>query len=40
MKNIFGKLMLGLLAFGGGLELSAQTQTISTDSIGIISLRE
>ena len=40
MKNIFGKLMLGLLAFGGGLELSAQTQTISTDSIGIISLME
>ena len=40
MKNIFGKLMLGLLAFWGGLELSAQTQTISTDSIGIISLME
>ena len=40
MKNIFGKLILGLLAFGGGLELSAQTQTISTDSIGIISLME
>ena len=40
MKNSFGKLMLGLLAFWGGLELSAQTQTVSTDSIGIISLME
>ena len=40
MKNRWKYLMLGCLAWGGGLGLSAQTQAVPTDSISIISLME
>ena len=39
-KNRWGKLLLGLMALGSCLKLSAQVQHVQTDSVSIISLME
>ena len=40
MKNRWGKLLLGLMALGSCLKLSAQVQHVQTDSVSIISLMD
>ena len=39
-KNRWGKLLLGLMALGSCLKLSAQVQHVQTDSVSIISLMD
>ena len=40
MKNRWGKLLLGVMALGSCLKLSAQVQHVQTDSVSIISLMD